>query len=108
MIQKEQTKNGEPGFLVHDRGDSVGVAVADLGPQTKANGRLLSGEELPKVTLHDAVPLGHKLALRDIARGERVIKYGQVIGEARSDIHTGDHVHVHNIRGLRWVKKESK
>jgi len=108
MAQKRQSSSGEPGFLVHNRGDSVGVAVADLASQTKANGRLLSGEETPKVTLHDAVPLGHKLALREIARGERVIKYGQVIGEATSDIHAGNHVHVHNIRGLRWVKKESK
>jgi (2R)-sulfolactate sulfo-lyase subunit alpha len=108
MTQKKEPGSGKPGFLVHDTGDSVGVAVADLAPQTRANGRLLAGDEIPAVTLHDAVPLGHKLALRPIARGERVIKYGQVIGAASADIQTGAHVHVHNLKGLRWGKKENK
>jgi altronate dehydratase small subunit len=37
-----------------------------------------------------------------------VIKYGQVIGEAKAAIPAGAHVHVHNLRGLRWVKKEKQ
>ena len=40
---------------------------------------------------------GHKYALRDIAKGENVIKYGQPIGHATSDIKEGEHVHTHNL-----------
>lgn len=42
------------------------------------------------------VPFGHKVALRPIARGEPVIKYGVAIGRATSDVTSGEHVHVHN------------
>ena len=100
--------NSSPDFLVHHPQDSVGVAVVDLPPKATARGRLLSGEALPPLTSRDAVPLGHKLALKDIAAGDRVIKYGQVIGEAKAAIPAGAHVHTHNLRGLRWVKKEKQ
>lgn len=41
---------------------------------------------------------GHKYALCDIKNGDNVIKYGNVIGFARSDIRTGEHVHTHNMK----------
>ena len=41
---------------------------------------------------------GHKYALRDISRGENIIKYGNPIGYATSDIKKGDHVHTHNVK----------
>ena len=40
---------------------------------------------------------GHKYAIRPIANGENVIKYGMPIGRATCDIAVGDHVHVHNV-----------
>ncbi len=43
------------------------------------------------------VPFGHKVALRDIAAGAEVVKYGVVIGRAQADIAAGEHVHVHNV-----------
>ena len=43
------------------------------------------------------IPFGHKVALRAIAKGEPVIKYGVVIGIAQADIDAGEHVHVHNL-----------
>ncbi|HNW87290.1 MAG TPA: altronate dehydratase family protein [Candidatus Limiplasma sp.] len=46
------------------------------------------------------VPAGHKFALRNIAAGERVMKYGQPIGAAVQDIAAGEHVHTHNLRTL--------
>ncbi len=52
------------------------------------------------VTLLADIPMGHKVALRDIAKGEPVIKYGFPIGEAKEDIPVGGHVHVHNIHTL--------
>ena len=52
------------------------------------------------VTLADDVPMGHKVALRDIAAGEPVVKYGFPIGAATRAIPAGGHVHVHNLRTL--------
>ncbi len=49
------------------------------------------------VRLRETVPAGHKIALRDIAAGETILKYGQIIGVAIADIAAGAHVHVHNL-----------
>ena len=46
----------------------------------------------------DPIPFAHKIALRPIVAGERVIKYGVPIGRATVAIAAGRHVHVHNIR----------
>ena len=74
--------------------DNVAVALTALsaGAQAEADG--------VSITLHADVPAGHKVALRPIAAGEKVIKYGFPIGEAKCDIPAGDHVHVHNLRTL--------
>ena len=53
------------------------------------------------VTVRDAIPAGHKVALRAIATGEPVIKYGSPIGAATSDIAPGAHVHTHNVASGR-------
>lgn len=43
------------------------------------------------------IPVYHKTALADIAKGEVVIKYGEEIGIATVDIPKGSHVHIHNV-----------
>ena len=47
------------------------------------------------------IPYGHKIAVSDIAKGSRIVKYGESIGEAECSILRGDYVHVHNIKALR-------
>ena len=47
---------------------------------------------------HHPIPLGHKVARRAIAIGEKILKYGAPIGSATSNIAPGAHVHVHNVR----------
>jgi (2R)-sulfolactate sulfo-lyase subunit alpha len=89
-----------PGFLAHRQDDLVGVAVRDLDPGP-VRGAYLSGPATLSVQLTEAIPLGHKLALADIAAGQDVIEYGQRVGVATRDIRTGDHVHVHNVRSAR-------
>lgn len=49
-------------------------------------------------TLDEPLQLGHKLASRSIARGEKIVKYGVPIGSATRDIAWGEHVHLHNMR----------
>lgn len=90
------------GFLVHDRRDNVGVAVVDLkAGQAVTGGSLDDGTTLQVTVLQD-VPLGHKIALKDLKQGETAIKYGEDIGRVVADIRTGEHVHVHNLKTKRW------
>ena len=53
------------------------------------------------LTAMEDITIYHKLATRDIAKGEPVVKYGEHIGIASSDIKAGEHVHVHNVEGHR-------
>ncbi|QDA36569.1 altronate dehydratase (plasmid) [Paracoccus liaowanqingii] len=64
------------------------VALTSLAPGTPVAGDTVAAE---------AIPAGHKIALRPIAAGEPVLKYGQVIGTATQAIAAGEHVHVHNL-----------
>ena len=53
------------------------------------------------ITVHGDVPYGHKIALRDMVPGERIMKYGECIGAASHPISKGEYVHVHNLDVLR-------
>jgi altronate dehydratase len=57
------------------------------------------------VTLLADIPRGHKFAVRPIAKGEAVLKYGQPIGRATRAIQPGEHVHVHNVESQRAVRE---
>lgn len=62
-----------------------------------ARTRLAAGVSHLGVTLRTAVPAGHKVALCDVAKGEKLLKFAQSIGRASEDIAAGDHVHSHNL-----------
>jgi len=86
--------------------DDVATALAPLG-----RGELVEaavGERRVEVTLLEKVPFGHKYALRDIAAGEEVLKYGLPIGKALEDIRAGAWVHVHNCRSDRFGHRHQK
>lgn len=72
--------------------DNVVVALRSL----QAGETLRLGELA--VTVKDAVPFAHKLAVADLAAGARVRKFGVPIGSATCPIAAGEHVHVHNIK----------
>jgi (2R)-sulfolactate sulfo-lyase subunit alpha len=91
----------EPGFLAHREGDKVAVAVRDLEPGL-IEGGYLKGPESITVELRDAVPLGHKFALVDMAEGEDVTEYGVRTAITKAAIAKGEYVHVHNVRSARW------
>ena len=61
----------------------------------------LTGEATGRLNLLVDVPFGHKCALRPIAKGDAIRKYGQIVGRATAPIRAGDHVHVHNVEALR-------
>ena len=90
-------------FIVHDKTDTVGVVVVeDVKPGQRLEGWVMEGDQTIYVEALDAVPLGHKVALKDIKTGDTIIKYGNDIGKAVADIGKGRHVHVHNVKTKRW------
>lgn len=65
-----------------------------LSPVRSGETFLIGGRS---VAMAGALPLGHKVAARDIAAGEKIIKYGVPIGSATEAIPAGAHVHTHNL-----------
>jgi (2R)-sulfolactate sulfo-lyase subunit alpha len=90
-------------FLVHDPKDDVGVAVVDIESGAKLSGRILANNKTITAEAIQAIPLGHKIALRDFAVGDAVTKYDCVIGKVVQPIQAGQHVHVHNLKTKRWA-----
>ncbi|MCL5263209.1 MAG: UxaA family hydrolase [Acidobacteria bacterium] len=90
-------------FLIHDSADTVGVAVVDIQAGTDCTGRDLSNNHPLQARAEEYIPLGHKLALKDFAPGDTVIKYGCEIGKVVQPIRAGQHVHTHNLKTKRWA-----
>jgi (2R)-sulfolactate sulfo-lyase subunit alpha len=90
------------GILIHEAADDVGVAVLDLKAGDEIGAATLEGQPLGTVKVVQDIPLGHKVALRDMAQDKPVIEYGQAIGRALQAIASGAHVHIHNLRTMRW------
>lgn len=88
--------------LIHDPEDDVAVLVTDLKAGDIASAVTLDGKPVATVKLIEDIPLGHKVALRDLAAGKPLIKYGRSIGRVLQDIRAGAHVHTHNIKTERW------
>ena len=70
-------------------GDDVIIATRQLLPGTRI--------EAEQLVVTGLIPPGHKIATRDIAKGEPVKRYNQIIGVAREAIARGQHVHVQNL-----------
>lgn len=82
--------------LVLHEADNVATAVRDVPPGEYALGGAGGGE---RVRVAERIRAGFKLAIRPIARGRAVVKYGHTIGRAEADIQPGECVHVHNVAG---------
>jgi altronate dehydratase len=84
----------KPVIVISSR-DNVATALEalEIGRQFEARGSLL--------TVVEAIPRGHKVALAPIAAGEPVVKYGSSIGVATADVLPGAHVHTHNLSSSR-------
>lgn len=84
------TDEGSPLVRIHEQ-DNVVVIARSL---PKGTALRIDGKE---IVLKEALGLGHKLAAREISKGEKVLKYGLPIGTATRDIAAGEHVHLHNL-----------
>jgi len=81
--------------LILDPRDNIAVCLADL-----AEGDVVQQDDIT-ITVKNKIPRGHKIATREIAKNDGIIKYGERMGHAVAPIAIGEHVHVHNILGDR-------
>ena len=98
--------------LIMNSKDNVATALEKLEGGVPATVILPSQEVFKELTPEKAIPSGHKLAVKAIGKGDQVVKYGEVIGNATQDIWPGEHVHVHNVMSNRmqmpevWYREE--
>lgn len=87
--------------LIVDATDNVAnlIGAGRAGQRVECTVEGQGGTE--RIELRDDLPSNHKLARRDIAAGEPIIKYGLQIGTATTAIERGRHVHAHNIESNR-------
>lgn len=92
-----------PHFLVHSPKDNVGVIVIEgLKSGTDMLGVITETDTTTKLAARNDIPIGHKVALKDLKKGDTVMKYGEDIGKMVADAKKGEHVHVHNLKTKRW------
>lgn len=81
----------DPRLLILAPGDNIAVARLEVPADTALQ---VAGKT---IRLQRALGFGHKIAVRDIAAGEKIVKYGAPIGRVTMDIALGDYVHNHNV-----------
>ena len=86
-------------FIILHQHDNVATARRTL----KKGASVVVGDS--RVKLRQTIPGGHKVALVSINAGEQLVKYGQIIGFAKTAIEPGDWVHTHNVE-LRAVGRD--
>jgi altronate dehydratase small subunit len=82
--------------LIHEK-DNVMTALADVGAGEQVTMKC-KGQEKVMIRCNQDVPFGHKIAVSDIPKGEKIVKYGEAIGSATQPISKGDWVHTHNVK----------
>ncbi len=88
-------REAAPRLLQIHPDDAVAVALDPISPGTSVFVAGVSFDVL------DDIPFGHKVAVRAIAAGDWVTKYGEKIGVASRSINPGEHVHTHNLESSR-------
>ncbi len=89
--------------ILHDPKDTVAVVVVEgVKAGQQLTGLILDEDRTINLNCTQDIPLGHKVALADMAAGDTVIKYGIDIGKVVQPIRKGEHAHVHNIKTKRW------
>ncbi len=79
--------------------DNVATATQELikGQELKVE----TGGKQVVLTMKEDIQFGHKVAIKNLAKGEDVVKYGEVMGTATKDVLEGEHIHVHNVVSRR-------
>ena len=89
--------------VLHDPNDSVAVVVVEgVKAGQDMNAWIMDDDRTITLKARQDIPIGHKVALKDMNTGDTVLKYGVDIGKVVAPIKTGEHAHVHNIKTKRW------
>lgn len=89
--------------VLHDPNDSVAVVVTEgVKAGQTLTALILDEDRTIQIPCKSDIPLGHKVAMKSLAVGETVIKYGVDIGKVVAAVAVGEHAHVHNIKTKRW------
>jgi (2R)-sulfolactate sulfo-lyase subunit alpha len=92
-----------PDLIIHDEKDNVGVVVIETTKKSQdCDAWIMENDKSVKVPSLNEVPLGHKIALKDLKEGDTILKYGHDIGKVVKAIKKGEHVHVHNVKTKKW------
>jgi (2R)-sulfolactate sulfo-lyase subunit alpha len=90
-------------FVLHDAHDTVAVVVVEgVKAGTALTGWIMDEDKNTDLKALQDIPIGHKVALKDMAVGDTVVKYGIDMGKVVAPIKAGEHAHVHNIKTKRW------
>jgi (2R)-sulfolactate sulfo-lyase subunit alpha len=90
-------------FVLHDPRDTVAVVVVEgVASGAELTGWVMDEDRMVNLAARQDIPIGHKIALKDMAVGDTVIKYGIDMGKVVAPIKAGQHAHVHNIKTKRW------
>ena len=87
-----QTEGKSQKLLRIHRDDNVLIVVR---PVHQGDRDFIDGHE---VVFTQDIPIGHKIAVREIKAGEKVFKCGVPIGSAKETIPAGGHIHLHNLK----------
>ena len=85
-------------IVIHEK-DNVATCLAEMGAGDRADFTIAG--DVKHVSVLDPIPFGHKIAVQPLETGDRIIKYGEVIGVASRPIKAGQHVHIHNVESIR-------
>ena len=89
--------------VLHDADDTVAVVVVEnVKAGMDLNAWIMDEDRTIALKARQDIPMGHKVALKDMATGDTVLKYGIDIGKVVAPIKAGEHAHVHNIKTKRW------
>jgi (2R)-sulfolactate sulfo-lyase subunit alpha len=90
-------------FVLHDPHDTVAVVVVEgVTAGMPLTGWIMDADRTVTLDARQDIPIGHKIALRDMKPGDTVVKYGIDMGKVVAPIRAGEHAHVHNIKTKRW------
>ena len=89
--------------VLHDARDTVAVVVVEgVKAGMDLNAWIMDEDRTITLKAQQDIPIGHKVALKDMAAGDTVLQYGIDMGKVVAPIKVGEHAHVHNIKTKRW------
>ena len=79
-------------FIIMNSEDNCATALATISKDAEIE---INGN---RIKINENIEIGHKIALKDLKKGDLIKKYGEIIGIATEEINIGDWIHTHNIK----------